>query len=124
MTNYRIGTDIIEISRIKDAMQDIKFSERVFTPREIEYCESKNNSKYQSYAARFAGKEAVFKAISTYLNNKYEIDWKNVEILDDENGRPYVNLIDFKLDNVKIDVSLSHVKEIAMATAIAYEKKD
>lgn len=119
MTNYKIGTDIIEVARIKEAMQDDKFAKKVFTSKEIEYCESKKNSKYQSYAARFAGKEAVFKAISNYLNNKYEIDWKNVEILDDENGRPYVNLVDFKLEDIDIDVSLSHVKEIAIATAIA-----
>lgn len=119
MANYRIGTDIIEVARIEEAMQDAKFAEKVFTPREIEYCESKKKSKYQSYAARFAGKEAVFKAISTHLDNKYDIDWKNVEILDDQNGRPYVNIVNFKLDNVEIDVSLSHVKDIAIATAIA-----
>lgn len=119
MAEYRIGTDIIEVARIEEAMQDAKFAEKVFTAREIEYCESKNKSKYQSYAARFAGKEAIFKAISTYLDNKYDIDWKNVEILDDKNGRPYVNIVNFKLDNVEIDVSLSHVKDTAIATAIA-----
>lgn len=119
MANYKIGTDIIEVSRIKDAMKDEKFIERVFTLKEIEYCESKKASKYQSYAARFAGKEAVFKAISTYLNNKYDINWKNVEILDDTNGKPYVNLVNFRLDNIEIDISLSHVKDTAIATAIA-----
>lgn len=124
MANYKIGTDIIEVVRIKDAMENEKFADRVFTSKEIEYCESKKSTKYQSYAARFAGKEAVFKAISTYLNNKYDIDWKNVEILDDTNGRPYVNMIDFKLDNVEIDVSLSHVKDIAIATAIASYVED
>ncbi len=123
MSNYQVGTDIIEVNRIKEAMQDEKFRERVFTPKEIEYCESKNKSKYQSYAARFAGKEAVFKAISTFLNNKFDIDWKNVEILDDKNGRPYVNIVNFKLDNIEIDISLSHVKEMAMATAIASYKE-
>ena len=119
MANYKIGTDIIEVARIKDAMENEKFADRVFTSKEIEYCESKKNTKYQSYAARFAAKEAVFKAISTYLNNKYDIDWKNVEILDDGTGRPYVNMIDIKLDNIEIDVSLSHVKDTAIATAIA-----
>ncbi len=124
MANYKVGTDIIEVARIKEAMQDTKFAQRVFTSNEIKYCESKNNTKYQSYAARFAGKEAVFKAISTFLNNKYDIDWKNVEIIDDKNGKPCVNLIDFKLENIEIDISLSHVKEMAMATAIAFDKEN
>ena len=66
------GTDIIEIKRIKESIEDlgIKFLERVYTEKEIEYCESKKNQKYQHYAARFAAKEAIFKAISRKLNNK------------------------------------------------------
>ena len=118
---YKIGTDIIEVSRIKNAMENDKFVLRVFTDREIEYCENKKEAKYQSYSARFAGKEAVFKAISPLLDDKYKIDWKNVEILNDENGRPYVNIIgiDFP-NNINIDVSLSHLKEYATATAIVY----
>ena len=64
------GTDIIEIERIKQTMEDMEdaFKERVFTESEIEYCESRNKQKYQHYAARFAAKEAVFKAISTNLS--------------------------------------------------------
>ena len=59
------GTDIIEIKRIKESIEDlgIKFLERVYTEKEIEYCESKKNQKYQHNAARFAAKEDVFKAI-------------------------------------------------------------
>ena len=69
------GTDIIEISRIKESIDNIgkKFLDKVFTTNEIEYCESKKNQKYQHYAARFAAKEAVFKAISNQLENKYDI---------------------------------------------------
>ncbi len=115
-----VGTDIIEVSRIKDAMKDENFAKRVFTEKEIEYCERRGDlTKYQSYAARFAAKEAVFKAISPILNNKYEISWKNIEILKEENGRPKINIIDIDLNKIKIDVSLSHVKETAVATAIA-----
>ena len=77
------GTDIIEIGRIKDSIEDMgeRFLERVFTKKEIEYCESRRNQKYQHYAGRFAGKEAVFKAISPKLKDKYEISWKNIETL-------------------------------------------
>ena len=120
-----VGTDIIEVKRIQDAIENNKLRETVFTEKEIAYCESKKATKYQHYAGRFAAKEAVFKAISKYLDNKYDISWKNVEILNDENGRPYVNLIDvdrkktkegFDITSANIDVSISHIKEYAMAS--------
>ena len=118
----KCGTDIIEISRIKNAMEDETgkaFLQRVFTEKEIEYCESKKMQKYQHYAARFAGKEAVFKAISTVLNNKYDIEWKQMEILNKEDGKPFVNILHEvanKIDN--IDISLSHCKEYASANVV------
>ena len=120
--NIRIGTDIIEISRIKKSIEDTdnKFIERVYTNKEIEYCESKKSQKYQHYAVRFAGKEAVFKAISSTLKNKFEIDWKDIEILNDSSGRPYVNILKSKIsDKINIDISLSHCKEYAVANVIA-----
>ena len=57
----RCGTDIIEVNRIKDAIEKIQnnFKNRVYTQKEIEYCESKNVQKYQSYSGRFAAKEAM-----------------------------------------------------------------
>ena len=71
----KTGIDIIEVNRIKEAIQDLdeKFLKRVYTNYEIEYCNSKNNMKYQHFAARFAAKEAVFKAISNKLKSKYSI---------------------------------------------------
>ena len=77
----KCGIDIIEIDRIKEAIETTKeeFINRVYTKKEIEYCESKNNMKYQHYAARFAAKEATFKAISEEFG-KYEITWKDIEI--------------------------------------------
>ena len=125
--NIRIGTDIIEISRIKKSIEDTdnKFIERVYTNKEIEYCESKKSQKYQHYAVRFAGKEAVFKAISSTLKNKFEIDWKDIEILNDSSGRPYVNILKSKIsDKINIDISLSHCKEYAVANVIAYIEMD
>lgn len=115
-----IGTDIIEVDRIKNALEDERFSLRVFTDKEIEYCEKRQKSKYQHYAARFAAKEAVFKAISPILNDKYEIGWKNIEIVNDENGRPTVNFTGIEIKkNISVDISLSHIENFATATAIA-----
>lgn len=117
-----IGTDIIEISRVKDAIENIgnKFIEEIYTEKEIEYCESKKNAKYQHYAARFAGKEAIYKAISNILENKFAISWKDVQILNDINGRPYIDIINEKIKNqiTQIDISISHCKEYAVSTVI------
>ena len=61
------GVDIIEVSRIQKSIESLgdKFLNKVYTKKEINYCESTNKMKYQHYAARFAAKEAVFKAISS-----------------------------------------------------------
>ena len=114
-----VGTDIIEVERIKNAIEsNEKFVETVFTQKEIEYCESKKITKYEHYSARFAAKEAIFKAISNYLKDKYSISWKNVEIQNDENGRPYVNFIDIDIKIKDVDISLSHIKDYAIASAV------
>ena len=79
--------------------------------------------KYQHYAARFAGKEAIFKAISEFLENKYEIGWKDIEILNDNKGKPFVSFKKKELSNIEVDLSLSHLKEYAIATAIARKEE-
>ena len=120
------GTDIIEIDRIKKAIEDKTgnaFLQRIFTEKEIAYCESKKNQKYQHYAARFAGKEAIFKAISKLLENKYEIEWKQMEIINDESGRPFVKITHEVATKIEsIDISLSHCKEYATANVITIFK--
>lgn len=116
------GTDIIEIKRIQEAMESLegKFAEKIFTNKEREYCESKNKMKYQHYAARFAAKEAIFKAISSVLKDKFEHIWTEVEIINDSMGRPQVHFLDCKISNLKdIDISLSHCREYAVATVVA-----
>ena len=112
------GTDIIEIERIKENIENLgnKFLERVFTEKEIEYCESKNVQKYQHYAARFAAKEATFKAISWKLKDKYQISWIDIEVENDKQGRPTLNIIGVNLKDVEsIDLSISHCKQYAVA---------
>lgn len=119
--NIKIGTDIIEVERIKNAMENAEFSTRVFTPEEIEYCESgADKIKYQRYAARFAAKEAVFKAISPILANKFDIEWKDIEVIKDDQDRPYIKIYNDKVKDVVIDISMSHVETYAIATAVAY----
>lgn len=120
---YLIGTDIIEVDRIKESIEKNEITKRVFTENEIEYCEKSKNNKFQHYAARFAAKEAVFKAISPMTTNKFEIGWKNIEITNDKNGRPVVKLINTRIDIIDIDVSMSHLKEYAIATAVAKIKE-
>lgn len=114
------GTDIIEVCRIKESIErkGDNFLNKIYTEKEIEYCNSKNNMKYQHFAARFAAKEAIFKAISNMLKDKYEITWKDVEILNDENGRPYVHFLNNDYNIKQIDISISHLKEYAIANCI------
>lgn len=116
----RTGVDIIEIDRIKQSIEDTdgKFCERVYTQKEIEYCESKKMQKYQHYAARFAAKEAVLKAISQLLESKFDIEWKEIEVLNDEEGRPFVNLLKKDIPIDEIDISISHCKTYAVASVV------
>lgn len=112
------GIDIIEIDRIKKAIERTngRFVEEIYTEKEIEYCEKKGIAKYEHYAGRFAVKEAMFKAISIFLNNKYDITWKNIQVLNDRNGRPYIEFINIEFSQIKsIDISISHSKQNAIA---------
>jgi len=119
---FGIGIDNIEVVRIKKQINDsVKFKEKIFTAKEIEYCESKKNYT-ESFAARFAAKEAFLKAIGTGWSNG--IQFKDIEILNDKKGKPVVYLhgkakqikLDKELGNIQ--VSLSHLKEIATAIII------
>lgn len=126
MSDY-CGIDIVEVERIKRAILDTPgFKEKVFTTREIEECDSKIDVvKYQYYAGRFAAKEAAYKALSKVYGDKMWII--NAEILNDKtcNNRPYINIMQEEIKALQesgkltIDVSISHVKEYAVANVIA-----
>ena len=115
-----IGTDIIEIDRIARAVKSEHFIKRVFTTNEINYCKSRGRLAAASYAVRFAGKEAFFKALGTGIICPLTC----VEILNDKLGCPYLNvsdqaaklISDMKVINMKI--SLSHSRDSAVATCI------
>lgn len=122
----KCGIDIIEISRIKEYIEEDneeRLKKRVFTKKEIEYCESKKVQKYQHYAARFAAKEAVFKALSKEIPDKYSITWQDIEISNDETGRPKINLNNININNIEdIDLSISHCKQYATANVVVLFK--
>ena len=122
----KCGTDIIEIDRIKESIETLgeKFLQKVFTPKEIEYCKSKKAQKYQHYAARFAAKEAAFKAISESVDDKFSLGWCNYEVLNDETGKPIIKITGIDLNNIEnIDLSISHCKQYAVATVVVMYKE-
>lgn len=122
------GVDIVEIDRVKRVIdkRGQAFVKKVFTRREIEYCEGKKISKYHSYSARFAAKEAVAKALGTGFGKGSGLKdgLKDIEILNDESGKPYVVLSGkfqecFKsLNGKSISLSMSHCKNYAVAHVI------
>ncbi len=113
------GTDIIEIERIKKSIERSgdRFLHLIYTPAEIEYCESTKNAKYYHYAGRFAAKEAIYKAISALLPERFGISWSNAQIINNENGNPRVEFLNTEFKQIKsMDISISHCKEYAVAT--------
>ena len=123
------GTDIIEVARIEDAIENTKeFKENVYTKNEIEDIERiKCKMKYQRYAGRFAAKEAKYKAMSKLLiENNINMNLLDVEIqnIDELKGRPKVVFLSKELNEIckkyvlEIDVSISHISENAISVVI------
>lgn len=112
-----VGTDIIEIKRIEKLVQNPKFINKIYTEQEIKYCELRKEQKYQSYAARFAAKEAIYKALSNNINTNYT--WKDFEIINSNNGKPEVKIHINIQELEQIEISISHCKEYAVAYVTA-----
>lgn len=122
-----IGVDIVNIGRISKNIDDIneRFIKRVYTEDEINYCKNKKNLSHH-FAGRLAGKEAVSKALK--MSWERGINWKDIEIINEENGTPRVMLHgeakkvanERKIKNIRI--SISHEKEYAIAFAITVGK--
>ena len=116
-----IGIDMVEISRVKRAIENEKFIARVYTEKEINYCVSRGKGAVQSYAARFAAKEAILKALGTGLRGGKLTE---LEILPDDLGAPVATLtgsfnkLAQKKQIKKIWITLSHTKEYAAAQCI------
>jgi holo-[acyl-carrier protein] synthase len=117
------GIDITEVRRIESAIRRFgrRFLERVFTPEEIRYCESKAN-KAERYAGRFAAKEAAMKAIGTGWSRG--VRWQDVEVRRFPGGRPTMafhgKAAEFaqKLGAVRTHLSITHTEQQAMSQVI------
>ena len=120
MSEWNIGVDMVEIVRFQQLgySSNKQFYTRVFTPNEIKYCLS-FSSPAPHFAANFAGKEAVYKAVNMFCDVKLH----NIEILRDKNGAPKVNLHlsrKEKTNHLHVKVSLSHSLSHAVAFAVAH----
>jgi len=120
-----IGIDIIEIERIKKSIDTYgdSFLNKIYTKNELDYCLAKHN-KYQHLAARFAAKEAIYKALATGWEK--DASWKSMEITNESNGLPVVTffgkLKEFLSDDKDIKISLSHSDNYVTCVAIIFKK--
>lgn len=120
---YRIGTDIVEVERIKKSLLNERFKTRVFSLDEIELIDKKKN-RYESYAGNWAAKEAFSKSLGTGVRN---FKLAEVEVLRNELGKPYLRLsgtAKAAAQDLCFDVSISHIKALAIATVIAYKEEE
>jgi len=119
-----LGTDLIEIERIEHSVARFgeRFLERVFTPGEIAYCQAKKGSA-ESFAARFAAKEAGAKALGTGISRG--VSWKEFEVKRKPGQRPELHLsgraaeIARELGVKRMSLSLTHSRQMSMAVVVA-----
>ena len=102
---FKIGTDIVKISRIEKSIKSPSFLNKVFSEEERAYCK-----KAENFAGLFAAKEAYLKAVETGI----KLPLSDVEILHNENGKPYINGVQ------NCDLSISHDGDYAVATVILW----
>jgi holo-[acyl-carrier protein] synthase len=113
-----IGIDLEEVARVAKVFSTPRALTRVFTPHETAYCQPKRNC-YQHLAARFAAKEAVFKALGTGLSRG--LHWTHAEVRNEPSGKPYLVLLGAaktladQLEVQSVLVSLSHSRDYAIA---------
>jgi holo-[acyl-carrier protein] synthase len=124
------GVDLAEVPRIQAALEDprigARFRARVFTENEIAYCEKKQRGKYESYAGRFAAKEAVMKALGRGWGAK--VRWLDIEVVRARSGKPEIALHD-KTARLAADLgirrwtlSITHTKEHGLAFVVAQDE--
>lgn len=115
-----IGTDIIEVDRIRSAIEEHgdRFLERLFTQKEREYC-LKHRFPFRHFAGRFAAKEAIAKSFGLGFGS--DISWQDIEIINEKNGKPTVYFRGEKRNDILI--SISHCHAYATATAVLRELK-
>lgn len=119
------GTDIIEIERIEASIERYgqRFLERIFTPGEIAFCQRKKKHAAESFAARFAAKEAGAKALGTGISRG--ISWKEIEVRREPGERPTLHLTGRASERAtamgikRLHLSLTHSQSFALALVIA-----
>jgi holo-[acyl-carrier protein] synthase len=121
------GVDLVEVERIRKALEDgrigRRFRDRVFTQKEIQYCERKQRGKYESYAGRFAAKEAVMKALGRGWGP--QVRWLDIEVARARSGKPDIVLHDKtaelaeQLGIRRWALSITHTKEHGLAYVVA-----
>ena len=122
-----VGVDLAEVERIQAALEHPRFGrrfrDRVFTEREIAYCEKKRRGKFESYAGRFAAKEAVMKALGRGWGAK--VRWLDIEVARAPSGKPAIVLHDktatlaLELGIRRWALSITHSKQHGLAYVIA-----
>jgi holo-[acyl-carrier protein] synthase len=122
-----VGVDMVEVERIQKALEDSRigkrFRERVFTENEIHYCEKKRHGRYESYAGRFAAKEAVMKALGRGWGAR--VSWLDIEVVRARSGKPEIVLHDKTArlaEEVGIrrwSLSITHTAQHGLAYVIA-----
>ena len=121
MSIFGIGTDIVNVDRIKNSLKNKNFIKRIYNKREILKCK-KINKSINCYAKRFAAKEAFSKALGTGISNG--VNFNEIVILNRKSGKPYISIIGqtkkilnkkFKNKKSKISLSLSDEKKYAVA---------
>jgi len=123
------GVDLAEVDRIQQALEDPRigrrFRQRVFTEKEIAYCENRRRGKYESYAGRFAAKEAVMKALGRGWGSK--VCWLDIEVVRARSGKPEIALHDKtaeladQLGIRRWALSITHTKQHGLAYVIAQD---
>jgi holo-[acyl-carrier protein] synthase len=119
-----LGIDIEEVARFAVLLQrwGRSFTEKIFSAGEIAYCEAKH-SPQQHFAARFAAKEAFAKALGTGWRGQFA--WKDVEIVNDEQGKPALRFHDTlsrHMSDRRVEVSLSHTKQYVAAVVLIHHE--
>jgi holo-[acyl-carrier protein] synthase len=120
---YGIGIDIVEVARVASAIEQFgeRFLQRIFTPEETAYCQGKSTPAIH-FAARFAAKEAVAKALGTGIGEW--IAWTEIEVIRNEQGKPSIRLAAAAHERWQqrgigqIQISISHTPHYAAANAL------
>ena len=120
-----LGTDLIETRRVQESIDRYgdRFLERIFTEGEIAYCLRKKKNAAESFAARFAAKEAGAKALGTGIS--HGVSWKEFEVRREASGRPTLHLSGRAAELAeamgvrRVQLSLTHSRELALAVVVA-----